>query len=69
MRYLVGHYDVSQRRACRVVKATRSLVYYRSRQEKKPDMDLLEQIADDGTGHGALIQQHMKAIKEAAGVR
>ena len=31
MRYLVGHYDVSQRRASRVVQATRSLVYYRSR--------------------------------------
>jgi hypothetical protein len=33
MRYLVGHYHVSQWRACRVVKATRSLVYYRSRKD------------------------------------
>jgi putative transposase len=33
MRYLVGHYDVSQRRACHVMKATRSLVYYRSRKD------------------------------------
>lgn len=33
MRYLMGRYDVSQRRACRVVQATRSLVYYRSRKD------------------------------------
>ena len=36
MRYLVGHYDVSQRRACRVVKVTRSLVYYRTRKDPLP---------------------------------
>ena len=33
MRYLMGRYEVSQRRACRVVRATRSLVYYRSRKD------------------------------------
>lgn len=33
MTYLMGRYDVSQRRACRVVRATRSLVYYRSRKD------------------------------------
>jgi putative transposase len=33
MTYLMGRYDVSQRRACRVVQATRSLVYYRSRKD------------------------------------
>lgn len=31
MRYLMGRYGVSTRRACRVVKATRSSVYYTSR--------------------------------------
>jgi putative transposase len=33
MRYLMGHYTISARRACRVVKATRSSVYYRSRKD------------------------------------
>jgi hypothetical protein len=32
-RYLMGHYDVSQRRACPVVNATRSQAYYRSPQD------------------------------------
>ena len=31
MTYLMGRYEVSQRRACRGVQATRSLVYYESR--------------------------------------
>ena len=31
MRYLVAHYDVSTRRACRVLRATRSSAYYTSR--------------------------------------
>lgn len=31
MRYLVGHYDISTRRACRVLRATRSSTYYTSR--------------------------------------
>ena len=30
MRYLIGHYDVSTRRACGVIRATRSTAYYRS---------------------------------------
>lgn len=30
MRYLIGHYDVSTRRACRVLRATRSTAYYKS---------------------------------------
>jgi putative transposase len=33
MTYLIGRYEVSQRRACRVVQATRSLVYYQSRKD------------------------------------
>src|SRR5262249_14797142 len=33
MTYLMGHYAVSQRRACRVVRATRSMVYYRGRKD------------------------------------
>ena len=33
MRYLVGRYGVSTRRACGVVKATRSSAYYRSRKD------------------------------------
>jgi putative transposase len=33
MRYLTGQYGISQRRACRVVQATRSLLYYRSRKD------------------------------------
>ena len=33
MRYLVGRYDVSTRRACGVIKATRSSAYYRSRKD------------------------------------
>lgn len=33
MRYVVGRYGVSTRRACGVVKATRSSVYYTSRKE------------------------------------
>ena len=31
MQYLMGRYTVSARRACLVVRATRSFVYYRSR--------------------------------------
>src|SRR4029450_7303080 len=33
MTYLMGRYEVRQRRACRVLQATRSLVYYRSRKD------------------------------------
>lgn len=33
MRYLVGRYRVSTRRACRVVRTTRSSVFYRSRRD------------------------------------
>ena len=33
MRYLMGRYTVSARRACGVVRATRSSVYYRSRKD------------------------------------
>ena len=33
MRYLVGRYGVSTRRACRVVATTRSSAYYRSRKD------------------------------------
>ena len=33
MRYLMGRYTVSARRACVVVRATRSSVYYRSRKD------------------------------------
>ncbi len=33
MRYLVGRYGVRTRRACGVVKATRSSAYYRSRKD------------------------------------
>ena len=33
MRYLMGRYDVSARRACRVVAATRSSMYYTSRKD------------------------------------
>jgi len=33
MRYLVGHYDVSARRACRVLRTTRSSTYYKSRRD------------------------------------
>jgi putative transposase len=33
MRYLTGRYAISQRRACRVIHATRSLVYYRSQKD------------------------------------
>lgn len=33
MRYLVGRYHVSARRACRVLATTRSSVYYRSRKD------------------------------------
>ena len=33
MRYLMGRYGVSTRRACLVVKATRSSVYYTSRRD------------------------------------
>jgi transposase InsO family protein len=33
MHYLMGRYEVSQRRPCRVVRATRSPVYYRSRKD------------------------------------
>jgi putative transposase len=33
MQYLMGRYTVSARRACRVVRATRSSVYYRSRKD------------------------------------
>ena len=33
MRYLVGRYAVSTRRACGVIKATRSSAYYRSRKD------------------------------------
>ena len=33
MRYVMGRYGVSTRRACRVVQATRSSVYYTSRKE------------------------------------
>ena len=30
MRYLMGHYEVSARRACGVIRATRSSAYYKS---------------------------------------
>lgn len=33
MRYLVGRYEVSTRRACRVIATTRSSVYYASRKD------------------------------------
>jgi hypothetical protein len=33
MRYLVGRYDVSTRRACRVITTTRSSTYYTSRKD------------------------------------
>ena len=33
MRYLMGRYTISARRACLVVRATRSSVYYRSRKD------------------------------------
>ena len=33
MRYLTERYTISQRRACRVVQATRALLYYRSRKD------------------------------------
>ena len=33
MQYLMGRYGVSTRRACRVVRATRSSVYYTSRKD------------------------------------
>jgi putative transposase len=33
MRYLVGRYDVSTRRACDVIRGTRSSAYYRSRRD------------------------------------
>ena len=33
MQYLMGRYGVSTRRACRVVRATRSSVYYRTRKD------------------------------------
>ena len=33
MQYLMGRYGVSTRRACRVVKTTRSSVYYTSRED------------------------------------
>ena len=29
-KYLTGHYDVSARRACRVIRATRSSTYYKT---------------------------------------
>ena len=32
-RYLKGHYDVSARRACRVIRATRSSTYYKTRRD------------------------------------
>ncbi|HEY2433518.1 MAG TPA: IS3 family transposase [Vicinamibacterales bacterium] len=31
MRYLTGHYAISARRACGVIRATRSTAYYKSR--------------------------------------
>jgi putative transposase len=33
MQYLIGRYTISARRACLVVRATRSSVYYRSRRD------------------------------------
>ena len=36
MHYLVGRYDVSTRRACRVMDVTRSSVYYTSRKDPLP---------------------------------
>jgi len=32
-KYLIGHYDVSARRACRVIRATRSSTYYKTRRD------------------------------------
>jgi putative transposase len=33
MQYLMGRYTVSVRRACQVIRATRSAAYYRSRKD------------------------------------
>src|SRR5258707_7053005 len=33
MKYLTGHYEVSARRACRVIATTRSSVYYTTRKD------------------------------------
>lgn len=44
MRYLVGRYAVSTRRACGVIKATRSSAYYRSR--KNPLLALRQRMRE-----------------------
>ena len=44
MRYLMGRYGVSTRRACRVVKATRSSMYYASR--KAPLIGLRQRMRE-----------------------
>ena len=44
MRYLTGRDAISQRRACRVMQATRSLVYYRSR--KDPLLALRQRVRE-----------------------
>ena len=53
MRYLVGRYDVSTRRACGVIRTTRSSVYYRSRKDPLT----------------ALRQRHARAGADARAIR
>jgi putative transposase len=44
MQYLVGRYAISTRRACRVLRATRSSAYYRSR--KNPLLGLRQRVRE-----------------------
>ena len=52
MTNLIGRYAISQRRACRVVQATRSLVYYRSR--KDPLTALRQRMRELGPDAGEI---------------
>ena len=53
MDYIVSHYDLKTRRACRLIKQTRSMQYYRSVKDPRQDLrGRMREIARDRVRYG-----------------